>query len=84
MEIKWIHQSEAPLRLYGVWGENQKQEKQIDSSIYLMRNITCPGVLVECGFLSNAAETQLLRENTYQNKLALTIAAGYLQHQFST
>ena len=65
-------------------GENQKQEKQIDSSIYLMRNITCPGVLVECGFLSNAAETQLLRENTYQNKLALTIAAGYLQHQFST
>lgn len=26
MEIKWIHQSEAPLRLYGVWGENQKQE----------------------------------------------------------
>lgn len=63
--------------------ENQKKEKQIDSSVYLMSHIACPGILVECGFLSNAAETQLLKESSYQLKIALTVAASYLQHQFS-
>ena len=62
-------------------GENQKKEKPIDSSIYLMSHISCPGVLLECGFLSNASETQLLKEEPYQLKLALTAAAGYLQYQ---
>ena len=55
-----------------------KTEKAIDSSVYLMKHITCPGVLVECGFLSNREEAQRLQESGHQMKLAVTIAAGYL------
>ena len=58
-----------------------KEEKAIDSSVYLMKHITCPGVLVECGFLSNAEEAVRLQSDHHQRKLAVTIAAGYLAAQ---
>ena len=55
---------------------NEKQTKQIPSSIYLMNHITAPGILVECGFLSNRAETEWLRNPDYQLRLAAAITAG--------
>ncbi len=51
--------------------------------IYLMEHITCTGVLVECGFLSNAREEALLRSGEYQKKLCCVIAstlAGFLSN----
>ncbi len=57
---------------------NDKHPRQIPDSIYLMKNITAPGVLVECGFLSNAPETKRLQTPSYQLRLATAIAAGYL------
>lgn len=57
---------------------NEKHEKQIDSTIYLMKNVTCPAILVECGFLSNNAETEKLQDPAYQKKIAASIAAGLL------
>ena len=62
----------------GVNAGNEKHEKKIDPSIYLMKNVTCPAILVECGFLSNAAETARLQEPDYQKTLAVAIAAGLL------
>ena len=59
-------------------GGNDKHPRQIPDSIYLMKNITAPGVLVECGFLSNAPETERLQDPTYQLRLAFAVAAGYL------
>lgn len=58
---------------------NEKHAKQIPPTIYLMKNITAPGIIVECGFLSNAEETARLQEPSYQLKLAAAIAAGYLR-----
>lgn len=61
--------------------KNHRQCKQA-RDIYLMEHISCPAVLVECGFLSNPAEEALLREESYQKKLAATIAcqiAAYLE-----
>ena len=43
-----------------------------------MKNISCPAVLVECGFLSNAEEAARLCETDYQRKLAVTVTAGFL------
>lgn len=57
---------------------NEKGEKKIDPTIYLMNHATAPAILVECGFLSNAAETALLKEENYQQTLAVVIAAGIL------
>ena len=57
---------------------NEKQCKKIQDSIYLMKNITAPAVLIECGFLSNSGETAMLRQPEYQRTLAVSIAAGVL------
>ena len=59
---------------------NEKNARAIDSTIYLMKNVRCPAILIECGFLSNPAETQLLLTDEYQVKLAACIAAGLLQY----
>lgn len=58
---------------------NEKHAKQIPPTIYLMKNITAPGVIVECGFLSNAEETRCLQEPSYQRRLAAAVAAGCLR-----
>jgi N-acetylmuramoyl-L-alanine amidase len=50
----------------------------IQDTIYLMNNITCPGILIECGFLSNPTEEALLNTAEYRLKLAMVIAAGCL------
>lgn len=44
--------------------------------IYLMEKIEKPGVLIECGFLSNAEEEAKLRNPEYQKKLCCVIAAS--------
>lgn len=49
--------------------------KQADG-VYLMEHINCPGVLVECGFLSNAQEEALLRNEQYQKKLSAVVCAA--------
>ena len=59
--------------------ENEKMEKAIDASIFLMKNVTAPAILIECGFLSNESETALLKSGEYQQKLAFVIASGLLQ-----
>jgi N-acetylmuramoyl-L-alanine amidase len=59
--------------------ENSRQAAVISDSVYLMSHISCPAILVECGFLSNAQEEELLGDPTYQQKLAAVLLAGYLQ-----
>ena len=51
----------------------EKNAKFIGASSYLMRNVSCPAILIECGFLSNYDECKLLQTKEYQNKLALVI-----------
>ena len=59
--------------------ERAKQPKRIPDTIYLMKHVEAPAVLVECGFLSNAAETAWLQEPSHQRKLAAAITAGCLR-----
>ena len=59
--------------------ENNRQIKP-GSAIYLLEEITCPGILVECGFLSNAAEAAQLQEGSYQTKLACAITGAVLNY----
>lgn len=62
----------------GVDPENRRTPTKIPDSVYLMKHISCPGILVECGFLSNPAEEERLRDGGYQTKLALCVAAVWL------
>ena len=43
-----------------------------------MNHVTCPAVLIECGFLTNPEEEALLRDEEYQSKLAAVIAGAWL------
>ena len=56
--------------------DNRKNKKPISSDVYLMSHVTCPAVLVECGFLSNSAETERLQDPNYQTLLAMTICCS--------
>lgn len=60
-------------------GSHQKSTKKTDSSVYLMENTACPAVLVECGFLSNPAETELLKNPAYQSRLAMIILSAAME-----
>lgn len=59
--------------------QNTRQSKPIPDSVYLMNHVSCPAILVECGFLSNTREEQLLLTGGYQTKLAAVLAASWLQ-----
>ena len=43
---------------------------------YVLRNTALPAVLVECGFLSNAAEEKKLLDKAYQRMIAQAVANG--------
>ena len=44
------------------------------SNLYVLNNTRCPAVLVECGFISNADDARVLREQP--ESIAAAIAAG--------
>ena len=63
----------------------QKENKRVASkieNIYIINNVEIPTTIVECGFLSNDREVQLLRTDEYQNELAWGIYFG-IQEYFS-
>ena len=55
--------------------ENNRQPAQLNT-VYLMKYVEIPITIVECGFLSNPEEEQLLLTDEYQNKLAWGIYNG--------
>lgn len=52
---------------------NTDRDYKENSTKYLQRRVSRPGVLLEVGFLSNASERALLKSDTYQNKIATVI-----------
>lgn len=59
--------------------ENHRQIKANDS-YYLLKKTKGTIVIVECGFLSNAAEAEKLCEDSYQDRVAWAIHKGILQY----
>ncbi len=58
-------------------GSNRKCKKA--SGVYLMQHIQRPGLLIECGFLSNPEEEAKLRSGEYQQAICGVIAASISQ-----
>ncbi len=52
-------------------------------NIFLLENVRCPAILVECGFLSNPGECALLENDSYQKKISAIMIASYLQFVYS-
>lgn len=60
--------------------DNERECKQVDSEIYLLKNTNNPAVIVECGFISNDEECSKLQESQYQKQMAFSITAGFLSY----
>lgn len=70
-------------QLKQVINDGNKRLAKSNDSYYMLKNTSCPTVIVECGFLSNPTEADLLLEDSYQEKLAYGITEGvkaYLAH----
>ena len=57
---------------------NHRKIKKADSSIFLLRELYCPAILIECGFLSNTEDCALFASEEYRDKLSFCIAASVL------
>ena len=54
----------------------RKEAKSAD--LYMLKCVSSPSILIECGYLSNAEEEELLTEESYINKLCYLIVASVL------
>ena len=60
--------------------KNNGRQHKDNNIYYILKNVSCPAVLVECGFLSNYSESELLVSEEYQEKLAVAIGNGILEY----
>ena len=60
--------------------KNSRKTKPAGDSIYLLSHLQIPAVLVECGFLSNYEEKELLKTDEYQMKLAMSIYTSVIEY----
>lgn len=59
--------------------ENKRVAMKLDT-VYIMKHVEIPITIVECGFLSNPEEEQLLLTDEYQDKLAWGIYNGIIDY----
>ena len=57
-----------------------RKVKKIPSDTYMYRQLEKTGVLIECGFLSNGKERELLQKEEYQMKVADAISIGVMKY----
>ena len=60
--------------------ETDREIKEIPSSTYMYKKLEKRGVLIECGFLSNASERSKLITEKYQRKVAKVIAEAVVNY----
>lgn len=58
----------------------KERSAKANDSYYLLKNTNYPIVIVECGFLSNPEEAEMLCKETYQKDAAWAIHLGILQY----
>lgn len=59
---------------------NERQIKECGKSVYLLYYAKKPAVLVECGFITNYSDLELLKNEEYQRKMAFSVANGILNY----
>lgn len=59
---------------------NNARPLTLAGDYFMVKCSSCPSVIVECGFLSNPDEENLLQQESYQNKLAYSIFIGIVRY----
>lgn len=60
--------------------DGNKKKAKANDKYYMLKKTNCPIVIVECGYLSNYNEAELLLNDKYQEKLAWSIHLGLLTY----
>lgn len=66
--------------LRNILDPDNNREPQDRDDIFLLNEIDIPSVLIECGFLSNEREAELLADELYQEKVAWSIYIGIMNY----
>lgn len=69
IQDEFIRQLSSPLKV-----------RNMDDSIYMYKKLDIPGVLIECGFMSNVKERNLLVTSKYQSKIVKCIIDGLINY----
>lgn len=80
---EWLAQSIRGAIIDFIQPKNTRVIKKATDGIYLLYHAQTPAVILECGFLSNPEERELLKSFTYQQQLAFAVTSGYW-HYHST
>ena len=64
--------------------ENRRVAEPATRRLYILSHVSCPAVLVECGFLSNPTDLENLKNPSFQSKLAVILMASVRQYQENT
>lgn len=60
--------------------ENRRVAEPVPKALYITSHVSCPAVLVECGFMSNNFEVQKLCSDAYQSSIAMILAGSLMQY----
>lgn len=60
--------------------QDNHRSAKANNDYYMLKNTKATIVIVECGFLSNSQEAQLLTMESYQRRVAWSVALGALQY----
>ena len=61
-------------------GLNTKRKSKKKNDLYLNKRIERPGILIEAGFITNANERYMLRQMSYQKKIANVILEATIEY----
>lgn len=59
--------------------ENRRVAEPATDKLYILSHVSCPAILVECGFMSNFSDIKNLNDDSYQRSLSAVLMASYLQ-----
>jgi hypothetical protein len=69
IQDEFIRQLSSPLKV-----------RNMDDNIYMYKKLDIPGVLIECGFMSNVKERNMLVTSKYQIKIVKCIIDGLINY----
>lgn len=58
----------------------RRESKEISNKLYMYRQLNKPGVLIECGFLSNEMERNKLKTHKYQTEISSAIYTAIINY----
>ncbi|MBQ8659361.1 MAG: N-acetylmuramoyl-L-alanine amidase [Bacilli bacterium] len=61
---------------FNTYLKSPMKEKKLSNDIYMYKKLNVPGVLIECGFMSNSIERKKMQSDEYQKLLVDSIIKG--------